>query len=73
LLPSGCSARDCCYYYYLFSDSGTNFVGGKHELQELEGLFNSESFNTELLNYVVGKGFTWEFISPNAPNFGGLW
>ncbi|XP_049866249.1 uncharacterized protein LOC126366948 [Pectinophora gossypiella] len=56
----------------LWSDNGTNFVGGARELQELLDVEKSH-VATEIADWLVSNGTTWHFIPPRAPNFGGLW
>lgn len=57
----------------LYSDRGTNFVGAKSVLRELNRFINSsdhiEQFHTELAN----NGIEWKFNTPSAPHMGGLW
>ncbi|XP_071052883.1 uncharacterized protein [Onthophagus taurus] len=55
----------------MFSDNGTNFVGGNRELQELSQFLidNSSELKTLIENASIG----WSFIPPNSPHFGGLW
>lgn len=45
----------------LFSDRGTNFIGAYKEI------------NTLMKQAVDSEGVTWDFNTPAAPNFGGLW
>ncbi|XP_071053596.1 uncharacterized protein [Onthophagus taurus] len=55
----------------MFSDNGTNFVGGNRELQELSQFLidNCSELKTLIENASIG----WSFIPPNSPHFGGLW
>jgi len=46
------------------SDNGTNFVGLTNFLEEIK---------PDLTEYATKAGFTWHFIPPSSPNFGGLW
>ncbi|XP_018368747.1 PREDICTED: uncharacterized protein LOC108764844 [Trachymyrmex cornetzi] len=57
----------------IYSDNGTNFVGASRELQELHRLFNDEQHTKRLQKYLTEDSISWQFIPPNAPNFGGLW
>ncbi|XP_075157775.1 uncharacterized protein LOC142231042 [Haematobia irritans] len=57
----------------IYSDNGTNFVGARNQLKELEtSIFGKESQET------IGRACSKEmiefkFIPPRAPHFGGLW
>lgn len=57
----------------LYSDKGTNFVGAKSVLKEINSFINSaehmNAFQTELAN----NGIEWRFNTPSAPHMGGLW
>ncbi|XP_035231261.1 uncharacterized protein LOC118203121 [Stegodyphus dumicola] len=57
---------------YLFSDNGTNFVGAKRKLSELQTLLLSLNSN-ELILYLAENTMEWKMIPPASPHFGGLW
>ena len=50
-------------------DRGTNFVGGKSELEE--GF--AEMHNQAVQRYLVEQGCEWVFNPPHASHFGGVW
>ncbi|XP_026475470.1 uncharacterized protein LOC113380447 [Ctenocephalides felis] len=56
-----------------FSDTGTNFIGARHELHKLYNLFKNEHSRNEVINEAAVEGIEWKFNPPNAPHFGGLW
>ncbi|XP_035208427.1 uncharacterized protein LOC118183106, partial [Stegodyphus dumicola] len=58
---------------YLFSDNGTNFVGAKRKLSELQTLLLSLNSNELILNYLAENTVEWKMIPPASPHFGGLW
>lgn len=56
----------------VYSDCGTNFVGGNRVLaRELEDAIKEASPLAK--SYLVTKGINWHFNPPGAPHFGGLW
>lgn len=57
----------------IYSDNGTNFIGANNELQELRLLFEEEDHMRKISSLGMEEEFTWHFIPPRAPNFGGLW
>ena len=57
----------------VYSDNGTNCVGAKRELEELQKVLNSSETQNELANYATNKNFQWLTIPPRTPHFGGLW
>ncbi|XP_076301820.1 uncharacterized protein LOC143219898 [Lasioglossum baleicum] len=54
----------------VYSDNGTNFVGG---CRELSAAYRAAIRNPNFLNKTASDGTTWHFIPPSAPHFGGLW
>lgn len=56
----------------MYSDNGTNFVGGSNKLKKAEQQFLHQK-NTELAEQAINQGIEWEFIPPASPNFGGIW
>ncbi|XP_066596904.1 uncharacterized protein [Prorops nasuta] len=58
---------------HVYSDNGTNFVGAKNQLRELNALFNSEQYKEGVGKYASEHRITWHFIPPVSPHFGGLW
>ena len=57
----------------VYSDNGTNFVGAKRELEELQKVLNSSETQNVLATYAANNNFQWLTIPPRAPHFGGLW
>ncbi|GFX00824.1 integrase catalytic domain-containing protein [Trichonephila clavipes] len=53
----------------IYFDNGTNFVGASAYLKDLFQLLH----NSNVQNYSSSKNIQWHFISPYAPNFGGVW
>lgn len=65
------SRRGICANIY--SDNGTNLVGARRELKQLYMLFQTQQHNITMQQYASTTGFTWHFIPPSSPHFGGLW
>lgn len=57
----------------LFSDNGTNFVGAKRKLTQLNALHLEMSSNEFVLRYLAQANIDWKMIPPFSPHFGGLW
>lgn len=57
----------------LYSDNGTNFIGAKNTLADLNNLFNNEQTKTALRQFCRQREMNFHFIPPRAPNFGGIW
>ncbi|XP_039969966.1 uncharacterized protein LOC120781814 [Bactrocera tryoni] len=55
----------------MFSDNATNFVGADRKLRELKEAFLAQA--TELKGFAADEGFSFTFIPPREPHFGGLW
>lgn len=53
----------------IYSDCGTNFVGGNAFIQKD---FN-QATNEQVLQYITSRSINWHFNPPAAPHFGGLW
>lgn len=56
----------------MYSDNGTNFIGCRRELQELQELFNKEN-QSQIADYCLERGINWSTIPPRASHFGGQW
>jgi hypothetical protein len=52
---------------HMYSDNGTNFVGGNNELRELVDLQERQ-----IQDATSKYGITWHFNPPDAPHFGGI-
>ena len=57
----------------VYSDNGTNSVGAKCELDELQKVSSSSETQNELATYAANRNSQWLTIQPRAPHFGGLW
>ncbi|XP_055678862.1 uncharacterized protein LOC129787350 [Lutzomyia longipalpis] len=55
---------------HMYSDNGTNFVGGAKELQRL---FSDHNVQKEVVDFSSPMNITWHFNPPSAPHHGGLW
>ncbi|XP_039969977.1 uncharacterized protein LOC120781823 [Bactrocera tryoni] len=55
----------------MFIDNVTNFVGADRKLRELKEAFIAQS--AEVKGFAAEEGFSFTFIPPRAPHFGGLW
>ncbi|XP_055522448.1 uncharacterized protein LOC129716636 [Wyeomyia smithii] len=53
--------------------NATNFHGAKHELHHLYELFRQETEIDRIVQFCQTKEIKWNFIPPDAPEFGGLW
>ncbi|XP_076389571.1 uncharacterized protein LOC105662854 [Megachile rotundata] len=57
----------------IFSDNGTNFVGAKNKLSDLDKLVRNSEHNSKIDTFLSNEQIQWNFIPPQAPHFGGLW
>ena len=57
----------------IYSDNGTNFIGARNELMEIQHLLARQVEQDDLENYCANKGFSVVTIPTRAPHFGGLW
>lgn len=57
----------------LFSDQGTNFIGGKARLDEVYQLTQSQQYIDALSRELNHNKINWKFNPPSAPHFGGIW
>lgn len=57
----------------LFSDNGTNFVGGKRKLDEISELTNSRAYKDAFHRELFTHKIEWKFNPPSSPHFGGIW
>jgi len=57
----------------IYSDNGSNFVGAREEIRELEALLGSRESRQSTSHFAQRNGIRWHNIPPRAPHFGGLW
>ncbi|XP_062557114.1 uncharacterized protein LOC134221972 [Armigeres subalbatus] len=57
----------------LYSDNGTNFVGARNKLKELDELLRTKEHREGVARHCSEQGTRWHFNPPSAPHFGGLW
>ena len=55
------------------SDNGTNFVGARNEIEEIQKLLRSTEHNDQVHNFLTKREIIWKFIPPLSPHFGGIW
>lgn len=53
----------------MYSDNGTNLVGGSRELQEAISSWNQ----LQIHDFLLQKEIKWHFNPPSASHFGGAW
>ncbi|XP_024893013.1 uncharacterized protein LOC112468186 [Temnothorax curvispinosus] len=58
---------------YIYSDNGTTFVGAQGQLKQFYEFLKDDKIQSEIQHFVREQQFSWSFIPPNAPHFGGLW
>ncbi len=58
---------------HIYSDNGTNFLGAREEIRELQKLTESVSTRQAVFNFANSNAIEWHNIPPRAPHFGGLW
>jgi len=52
---------------------GTNFLGAREEIRELQKLTGSRTAGQAISNFAANNGIQWHNTPPRAPHFGGLW
>ncbi|XP_062556799.1 uncharacterized protein LOC134221625 [Armigeres subalbatus] len=57
----------------LYSDNGTNFVGARNKLKELDELLRTKEHREGVARHCSEQETRWHFNPPSAPHFGGLW
>ena len=57
----------------MWSDHGTNFVGAKNDLKELEQFLSERKVQGHISEFCMSHRIDWKFIHEKAPHFGGLW
>lgn len=58
---------------HIHSDHGTNFVGARNELKDLQDFLKSTANQTIIDDHLKKQEINWHLIPPRAPNQGGLW
>ena len=54
------------------SDNGTNFVGARNRIEEIQKLLRSKKHD-QVHNFLPKREIIWKFIPPLSPHFGGIW
>ncbi|XP_046868544.1 uncharacterized protein LOC124460997 [Drosophila willistoni] len=57
----------------IYSDNGTNFIGAKRSLDEMQKLLASQPHIEKVGNAPANDGIQWVFIPPHASHWGGKW
>ncbi|XP_041450132.1 uncharacterized protein LOC121404545 [Drosophila obscura] len=57
----------------IYSDNGTNFIGAKRSLDEMQTLLASQQHTNLITHTMADEGIQWVFIPPRAPHWGGKW
>ncbi len=63
--------RDCPSH--LYTDNGTNFLGAREEIRELQKLAESKETRQAMATFTQENEINWHNIPPRALHFGGLW
>ncbi len=57
----------------IYSDNGSNFIGAREDIRELQRLTGSRSTKEAIQHFSSQHAIEWKMIPPRAPHFGGLW
>lgn len=57
----------------MYSDNGTNFIGAKRSLDEMQKLLSSPQHTDVVTSTLADEGIKWILIPPRAPHWGGKW
>jgi hypothetical protein len=57
----------------IYSDEGTNFVGAKSELEEIQHFLENEETRKSIHSSMTNKHINFHFNPPASPHHGGLW
>lgn len=57
----------------VYSDNGTNFIGAKSEIEDLQRMFEQQKTKQAISHLVTDSKIKWHYTPPRAPHFGGLW
>ncbi len=58
---------------HVYSDNGTNLVGTKNEIEELQQTLSSRGTQDAISNFSTKQQLRWHLSPPQAPHFGGIW
>ncbi len=58
---------------HVYSDNGTNLVGTKNEIEELQQTLFSRGTRDAISNFSTKQQLQWHLSPPRAPHFGGIW
>ena len=58
---------------HIYSDNGTNFVGARENMREIQAMIESKATRTSISHFATEQDIQWHHIPPRAPHFGGLW
>jgi len=53
----------------IFNDNGTNFVGDKRALDEMQQFLSSQEHQRNLTQSLANDGIKWSFIPPHSPHY----
>jgi len=57
----------------IFSDNGTNLIGAKRSLNEMQVLLSSQRHKVIITSTLADDGIQWVLIPPRVPHWGGKW
>ena len=57
----------------MYSDNGTNLVGTKNEVEELQSLLLDQNTQEAISHFSTKQRLQWHLSPPRAPHFGGIW
>ena len=59
---------------HIYSDNGSNFLGAKKEIMELQTFLKRQTTDNDIRHYLLSTHqITWHNTPPRTPHFGGLW
>ena len=57
----------------LLTNNGSNFLGGREEIQQLQKLTGSSKSREAIAQFATKYQIDWKTIPPRSQHFGGLW
>ena len=57
----------------IYSDNGSNFVGAKRKISDLQRIIRENQNNKEIMDFFSKSFIKWKMIPPASPHFGGIW